>query len=392
MAEQRENKCWSQSVGFYGSRVRVAERTPGGILYLLWVDKDGRQQKKSLGTRDKRLAKKKAHEVSAALASGAAEEPQERILVGSLVERFLREGLIGGTAKYRHEIEARLRFVAEQLGLDREVESLDHDDFKRFATARMEGRIRPAGSRGTGPVKPSTARHDFVALRLAINWAMRKKSGVGRLLRQDPMVGFRIPRAATGEVARPVASPGRFKELLRVAHLIHDYLPVLLRLAWGTGHRIGAIHRLRWQDVDFDAHSGAPNGRILWPGEFDKRGVAHDTPMSRRVAAALRAHREADKVGSQWIFPAAGDPSTHVERRLLNRWLRRAEKRAGLPHVRGGGWHMFRRAWATARKHFPINDVARAGGWFSTESLLECYQQSDGETLLDVIGEDDAEE
>ena len=34
-----EKKCWSESFGMYGSTIRVAERDPGGVLYLLLIDK-----------------------------------------------------------------------------------------------------------------------------------------------------------------------------------------------------------------------------------------------------------------------------------------------------------------------------------------------------------------
>ena len=60
---------------------------------------------------------------------------------------------------------------------------------------------------------------------------------------------------------------------------------------------------------------------------------------------------------------------------------------AKLPKLRGGLWHPYRRKWATERKHLPIRDVAAAGGWNDTETLLTCYQQPDGKTLLAVMSE-----
>ena len=35
----------------------------------------------------------------------------------------------------------------------------------------------------------------------------------------------------------------------------------------------------------------------------------------------------------------------------------------------------------------PVIDVAQAGGWSSTQTLLMCYQQPDPETLLAVVSE-----
>lgn len=66
-------------------------------------------------------------------------------------------------------------------------------------------------------------------------------------------------------------------------------------------------------------------------------------------------------------------------------YLRRAEKLAGLRHQKGGGWHAFRRAWATRRKHLPVQDVMRAGGWRDVAALQTAYQGADPHTVLKVV-------
>ena len=62
-------------------------------------------------------------------------------------------------------------------------------------------------------------------------------------------------------------------------------------------------------------------------------------------------------------------------------------KMEGLPKLDGGMWHPYRLAWATAKKHHPIKDLAAAGGGRDTETLLQCYQQPDKDTLLEVTSE-----
>ncbi len=59
-----------------------------------------------------------------------------------------------------------------------------------------------------------------------------------------------------------------------------------------------------------------------------------------------------------------------------------------LPKLAGGLWHPYRRKWATGRKHLSITDVAAAGGWRDTATLLTCYTQPDNETLLAVMSEE----
>lgn len=68
--------------------------------------------------------------------------------------------------------------------------------------------------------------------------------------------------------------------------------------------------------------------------------------------------------------------------------LRLAEVAAELPRWAGGLWHPYRRAWATARKHLPLADVAQGGGWApGSRTLTRSYQQPDDETLLAVMSE-----
>jgi hypothetical protein len=40
------------------------------------------------------------------------------------------------------------------------------------------------------------------------------------------------------------------------------------------------------------------------------------------------------------------------------------------------------------RKGHSLKDVAAAGGWHDTETLLKCYQQPEKETLLGVMSEE----
>ena len=65
-----------------------------------------------------------------------------------------------------------------------------------------------------------------------------------------------------------------------------------------------------------------------------------------------------------------------------------AEKVAKVPKLEGGLWHPYRRKWATERKGHSLKDVAAAGGWQDTETLLKCYQRPHNETLLAVMSEE----
>ena len=76
-----------------------------------------------------------------------------------------------------------------------------------------------------------------------------------------------------------------------------------------------------------------------------------------------------------------------MDRHLFDKWLTVAEQEEGLAKLKGGLWHPYRRKWATERKSLPLNDVAAAGGWTDTDTLLRCYQQPERQTLLAVTSE-----
>lgn len=63
----KEKQCWSESFGFHGSTIRIAEREPGGFLYLFWVDNTGKQRKRSLKHRDRARGRKAAKELASQL-------------------------------------------------------------------------------------------------------------------------------------------------------------------------------------------------------------------------------------------------------------------------------------------------------------------------------------
>ena len=61
------------------------------------------------------------------------------------------------------------------------------------------------------------------------------------------------------------------------------------------------------------------------------------------------------------------------------------ERMAGLEPQKGSLWHAYRRKWATERKHLPVQDVAKAGGWNSHSVVQDIYQQAGDATMLEVV-------
>ena len=179
-------------------------------------------------------------------------------------------------------------------------------------------------------------------------------------------------------------------------------LRCMLNLARYTGRRESAICKLRASDFlrDADAIRSAlaafgfdenradfmPFGAIAWRDQNDKQGFSSIAPLGKAARAALDHYTATSlRVGDAWLFPAPADDSKPIRRQSAARWLREAEKLAGLPKLRGGTWHPYRRLWASERKHLPDVDVAAAGGWQDTGSMRASYQQADAATQLRVV-------
>lgn len=70
----------------------------------------------------------------------------------------------------------------------------------------------------------------------------------------------------------------------------------------------------------------------------------------------------------------------------MGRWLMKAERLAGVPKLKYGRFHPYRRLWASERKDDSDVDVAAAGGWASPEALKKSYQHADPDTMLKIMG------
>ena len=162
-----------------------------------------------------------------------------------------------------------------------------------------------------------------------------------------------------------------------------SHLSEILDVIHGTGHRLSAVLQLQYQDLVLQ---DAPHGAIRWPAATDKTGKERLVPIGPEVRAAIdRVLRERPGIGAAYLFPAPRDANKPVDRHLAAKWLRTAEKLAGLEKLDGSLWHAYRRKWATERKHMPDADVAAAGGWANANTLRLVYQQTDADTMLRVV-------
>ncbi len=157
-------------------------------------------------------------------------------------------------------------------------------------------------------------------------------------------------------------------------------LPLLIKEA--TGRRLGSIRQLRWEDISLGKRP-----MIHWREDTDKQGHEATMPIGGGLRDELRRFRRELGAVAGWVFAYQAKPDQPLNRYWFDKGLRQAESLAGLKPLNGGLWHPYRRKWGTERKHLPVTDVALAGGWKDTSTLLTCYTQPDDATLLKVLNE-----
>ena len=367
---------------FPGIVMRISELKHDGVLYYIYkgMMRSLKCTRKDLGrTAKQQRAKAEALALDqiARIANGGSshslpsiERPHSAdagstLTFASLVDAYQARGFYGKNPAYRKSYSRRVRRVAQSIGEQRAVTSLRQSDVEQYLAMRQRN------------VRLTTARGDLIALKSAVRWGIRE-----RLLSRhdDPFESIQLPRERE-KPRRPLADRKRYLKLKSVASTVLPALETLLDLAHSTGRRISAILGLRWRDINFEKST------IRWyagaAGDQKKHDQTVHLPTPAREAL-LRWQKQCPGIAAGWVFPGK-DPKGHLTRSEATRSLLRAEKKAGLCHEAGGGWHAFRRSWATERKTYPLVDVANAGGWTDTNTLLKCYQHADAATTRRVL-------
>ncbi len=113
---------------------------------------------------------------------------------------------------------------------------------------------------------------------------------------------------------------------------------------------------------------------------------SHVTPMTDQAVAVLEEARDANPgSGEALVLPAPRDTSASISRRRAVAWWHKAERLAGLEHVRGRGWHSLRRKFASDLMDLPLKVLCELGGWKEAQTVLRCYQQADAGQLRKAL-------
>lgn len=380
----RTNKVrWSYSAGERGrNRVRVYEHA-SGVLMLEFRDR-GRRKRISLGHRDQERAKQEADRAAARLGGIQIHIPIEEAERADITLEELFD-IYGAevTPTKGSRTRKRDRVVADMFklyfGPGRTIRTLSVRDWERFIRDRRAGRVGP-GEPPWREVSDRTVEADLRFILAVFNWATVAGDGRGGvLLDRNPFKGFKVPKEKNPR--RVTISDEEYRALLAAAEHIDWRFHVALVLAHETGHRIGAIRKLRWSDVDLE------DNMIQWRAETEKTGYEHVTPMTPAARAALSRARDRNPgIGEAPILPSPGKgPNGHMSRYLARDWWKKAEKLAGLEPKKGRGWHSLRRKLASDLKGIPLKTLCKLGGWKTHVTVLTCYQSVDENEMREAL-------
>ena len=359
----------SYGAGEWGrNRVRVFADPKTGRYQIEWRE-NGRRLTRSLGHRSWTRAKRQADEFAAGFAevNGRRGSEPEPLTLGRLFEMYGEEVTPTKAETTQRSDRAAMRMFLRFFGRERKPETLSQRDWDRFIRERRAGRVGASGK----PASDRTVGYDLRILLAVLNWAAKSRDERGRLLLDsNPLKGLRVPMVKNP--TRVVLCDEEYEALIKVSGQVGWRFRVALVLAHETGHRIGAIRKLRWSDIDFEERT------ILWRAEHEKTGYEHRTPVTAEATGALEEARSHHRgAGDAPVLPAPRDPSAYVSGPQMAAWWKSAERRAGLEPKRGRGWHSLRRKFATDLMGLPLKVLCDLGGWKEAQTVLRCYQHTD---------------
>jgi integrase len=368
-------KCWSESFGYYGTTIRAAERNPGGVLYLLWLDKRGKQQKRSLQHRDRKLARKQALEMANAMASAVSpgtarfvtvERPQEKgpeplTLPEGMARAFEPlKGLYPRPTKHAKQARKYADAAAQVLGPDTTWAEL-----RPSSILYLVRQLARASRNGEGAVSaektcvilyaiaswlrseeliPSTAAHSNTGWKLRVREEWRNTTG-------QRTRAVERPRHAVDEVAALFAALPQADPRLRL----------LVELA--AELRAGQAVRARRTDLTLDMVGGFERGRFIVYGAGKKRGetvdlhpelrTLVDEVLSTGYLAEAEAAFQRGEVEDYFLFPAGKlkggsvplgrATAAHASYQAMRDLFEDLERIAGVEHRRGRSFYGLRR-------------------------------------------------
>lgn len=317
----------SRSPDRSGNSERVGELVSIFLRGKVWwanFQHEGRQQRKSLGTRNKKEARKRAAKLEASIDDGSFSSQRKASTIDDTISEYLKyletEGRAPRTmSKYREVFECVLP-ICNELS----VTTVDQIDL-RFIDEFRHRLVKRENSE-------KTIYNKTMIIRQLVNFAISRKH-----VAADPLAGLKLKKPKK----RPQPCWSAEEVSVILAQCDDPQLSILTTLA-ETGTRIGELKHLTRDDLDFKKNLIHIQPKEGWK---PKTGDCRSVPMTDRVRKILRA-RLTESKSDKWVFTALpskkypnGDQQ-FSERRLLE-YLQRRLPKLGLR----GHLHTFRHSF-----------------------------------------------
>lgn len=301
-----------------GCRTSIFKRK--GTWYVNYQQQDGRQVRKSLKTRNKVVATRKAGQIESELREGEIPSQPQATSVETLISEYIQSLVTNGRAT---KTLAKYRCVLRRFD-----KLLTGEDVARVTQIRARHLQKYRNARSEAGCQAKTIYNETVILLQLMKFAKRMD-----YITTEPFKNF--PNPEPRPARQPCWTP---EETERILESAKDQDRLAFTILADSGIRLGELQWLSWDDIDLE-------GRTLQVREKDdwkpKTGDQRSVPLSRRLVTMLSV---TDPVG-RWVIirpHTAADPEPRQlnPRRLLAA-LKRILKGLGLE----GHLHTFRHSF-----------------------------------------------
>jgi hypothetical protein len=404
MMSKSEKKCWSESFGVYGSTIRVAEREPGGVLYLLWVDKQGKQRKRSLGHRDRKRGKKQALALANQLATKPVPvgepEPEPLTLAEGISRAFDPvRGMYPVQTKHTREARRLAERGAAVLGKETTWTELTRGKIQYLVRVLARRSVQGKGARTAeymcdmpygvaGWLRQEELIPETAALPKR-NWKVRLKQ------EWQALTGYRV------EPRRPRHTVKEVTALFGALPQADPRLRLLVELA--AELRAGQAVRAQRSDLILEPIGGFGLGRFVVHGSGKKHGevvdlhpelraLVDETLATGYLSDAEAAYRRGE-IEDYYLFPAGRLKEGKVRMDRCQRgylcptairdMFRKLEEDAGVEHQPGRSFYGLRRQSTDLAPEFAQDArvLNRLTGHLDSSTRERIYQDPQNELV-----------
>lgn len=315
----------SENSELVGQKIRIFKR---GNQWHCTIQHRRTQRRKSLGTTNKKEARRLALEIENELLNGARSShtpSRECPSIDQVLTAFQRywevEELSQKTVSKYSVVADRIAILADELGRD-DLLGIDAEFVDRYRHRR----------RSVDKSAPATISNEVTIIRQIVKLAVTRWK-----LNENPLAGYRMKEPKP--TPQPCWTPSEVEQILVSAK--DDEFRLLLTVFADTGARFGEIQWLSWSDVDAESNVLHIRPKDGWK---PKTGNIRAIPMSPRVRDSLTQRRPLNK----WVFTAPPSSKYPIgdhqisERRSLRK-LKRILKQLGLK----GHIHTFRHSFVS---------------------------------------------